>query len=135
MEKFCENYNRGCCVNDFIKEGCGNFIPFYTLSRCDIDKLAFYLGQYEALNLSPDEIRQIIQDGEEIADACIEYKNRAIELEERLRQFTTEGWLTLVDKAQKYDKIKSQLEPFSFDDLCEWREKAQKYDQIKEALT
>lgn len=60
----------------------------------EYDKLKGDSKQYEDLGLDPDEIRQILKDGEEIADACIQYKNRVAAFEESLKY-----WGSISDEA------------------------------------
>lgn len=80
-----------------------------------------WLGRYHELGLTPDEIRQILKDGEEIADACIEYKNKLIDMQD--------AWEVARKKAYGYDAI-LDYGRFSVDDIEEWKRKAEKYDKM-----
>lgn len=87
----------------------------------EISEYQTWLHRYHELGLTPDEIRQILQDGEEIADACIEYKNKLIDMQD--------AWEVARKKAYGYDTI-LDYGRFSVDDIEEWRRKAEKYDKM-----
>lgn len=118
MEKLSENVTIGCA------SGC--YINPILYNACSVSKLICRLHEYEELDLTPDEIHQILKDGEELADAYIGYKNRCAQLESVL---SLRNINALEKKAEAYDRI-SDMGIFSVDDIEQWKEKADKYDEL-----
>lgn len=109
MEKLSEKFDVSICSGYYPKVDncrCAPVLPAY--AYCGITNLISRLKEYEDLGLEPDEIRQILKDGEEVSEACIRYKNRVVELE--------------------------GLVPFSLDNINKWKSKADKFDKLRRIL-
>lgn len=108
---------------------CAPVLPAY--AYCGITNLISRLKEYEDLGLEPDEIRQILKDGEELADAYIRYRNKVARMKEiDPRTFSVNDIEQWKEKADKYD----ELMVCSLDSTSELYRKAARYDKIVEAL-
>lgn len=84
MDKIARSYKMGCIPTYQVNQmPCGQ--PIYggtivsNLMCCDIAKLASRLKEYEDLDMTPEEIRQLIRDSEEVSEDYLRYRNRWIE--------------------------------------------------------
>lgn len=110
MDKIAKNYKIGCMATYQVNQmPCGqpiyNFGMPNTVMFCDIVNLASRLEQYEDLDMTPEEIRQLIRDSEEVSDSLIKYRNE----KHWFNAMSPRKWdeyLEMLSKASKYDELK-----------------------------